>query len=140
MSEYICRLGTPSGEIVTRIVEAVGADAARSQLEVDGFRVFSVSIGRGWPVRRFFDRRSRKKGTGQASGFSFVQSAAFCLASRRYSCPAGDHPFKSRSASANLREVLADVEEKIKSGVPLSQAFEMQGIFPEDIYCVDPCG
>jgi type IV pilus assembly protein PilC len=26
--------------------------------------------------------------------------------------------------------VLADVEEKIKSGVPLSEAFEMQGIFP----------
>jgi type IV pilus assembly protein PilC len=37
---------------------------------------------------------------------------------------------KTRSASARLREVLADVEEKIKSGVPLSEAFEMQGIFP----------
>jgi type IV pilus assembly protein PilC len=30
-----------------------------------------------------------------------------------------------------LREVLADVESKIKSGVPLSEAFEMQGIFPK---------
>ena len=38
---------------------------------------------------------------------------------------------KTRSASANLRVVLADVEDKIKSGVPLSEAFELQGMFPK---------
>jgi type IV pilus assembly protein PilC len=38
---------------------------------------------------------------------------------------------KSRSASSALREVLADVEEKIKSGIPLSEAFDSQGIFPK---------
>src|SRR5690606_27272626 len=38
---------------------------------------------------------------------------------------------KNRSASANLRAVLTDVEDKIKSGVPLSEAFESQGIFPK---------
>ena len=38
---------------------------------------------------------------------------------------------RTRSTSAKLREVLADVEDKIKSGVPLSRAFEMQGIFPK---------
>ena len=30
-----------------------------------------------------------------------------------------------------MREVLVDVEDKIKSGVPLSDAFEAQGIFPK---------
>lgn len=38
---------------------------------------------------------------------------------------------KTRSGSANLREVLVDVEDKIKSGIPLSQAFESQGMFPK---------
>ena len=47
MSEYICRLGTPSGEIVTRIVEAAAADDARSQLEREGFRVFKISNASG---------------------------------------------------------------------------------------------
>ena len=37
---------------------------------------------------------------------------------------------KNRSQSSNLRAVLADVEEKIKSGIPLSDAFEAQGMFP----------
>jgi hypothetical protein len=36
---------------------------------------------------------------------------------------------KTRSASSALREVLADVEDKIKSGIALSEAFESQGIF-----------
>src|SRR5262249_37856473 len=43
MSEYICRLGTPSGEVITRIVEASAASDAKSQLELEGFRVFAVS-------------------------------------------------------------------------------------------------
>ena len=43
MSEFVCRLGTPSGEVVTRIVEATAADDARFQLEREGFRVFSVA-------------------------------------------------------------------------------------------------
>ena len=43
MTEFICRLGTPSGEIVTRIVEASAASEARARLEGEGFRVFAVS-------------------------------------------------------------------------------------------------
>ena len=38
---------------------------------------------------------------------------------------------KTRSPSSNLRDVLTDVEDKIKSGIPLSEAFEAQGIFPK---------
>ena len=37
---------------------------------------------------------------------------------------------KTRSPSASLRAVLGSVEEKIKNGIPLSKAFEDQGIFP----------
>ena len=47
MSEFICRLGTPSGEIVTRIVEAAAAEEARFQLEREGFRVFKISNAAG---------------------------------------------------------------------------------------------
>ena len=43
MTVFICRLGTPSGEIVTRLVEASAASEARSRLESEGFRVFAVS-------------------------------------------------------------------------------------------------
>jgi type IV pilus assembly protein PilC len=43
MTEFICRLGTPSGEIITRVVEASAAGEARMRLESEGYRVFAVS-------------------------------------------------------------------------------------------------
>jgi type IV pilus assembly protein PilC len=131
MSEYICRLGTPSGEVVTRIVEASGVDAARSQLEIDGFRVFSVaSTERGLSAVLSPGGHSKHGRVKQADFLLFNQQLSALL---RAGIPVlqSISLLKTRSASANLREVLADVEDKIKSGVPLSQAFEMQGIFPK---------
>ena len=43
MAEFICRLGTPAGEVVTRTVEAAGVNEARVRLEREGFRVFNVA-------------------------------------------------------------------------------------------------
>jgi hypothetical protein len=43
MAEFICRLGTPAGEVVTRTVEAQGVNEARARLEREGFRVFNVT-------------------------------------------------------------------------------------------------
>src|SRR6476659_3990124 len=43
MAEFICRLGTPAGEVVTRTVEAAGIHEARARLEREGFRVFNVT-------------------------------------------------------------------------------------------------
>src|SRR5512138_3063360 len=43
MAEFICRLGTPAGEVVTRTVEASGVNEARVRLEREGFRVFNVT-------------------------------------------------------------------------------------------------
>src|SRR6266404_5887390 len=43
MAEFICRLGTPAGEVVTRTVEAPGVHEARARLEREGFRVFNVT-------------------------------------------------------------------------------------------------
>ena len=43
MAEFICRVGTPSGEVITRTVEAPGAQEARARFESQGYRVFSVT-------------------------------------------------------------------------------------------------
>ena len=47
MSEFICRLGTPSGDVITRVVEATGAADAKFQLEREGYKVFAVSTNGG---------------------------------------------------------------------------------------------
>ena len=43
MAEFICRLGTPAGEVITRTIEAQGVSEARARLEHEGFRVFNVT-------------------------------------------------------------------------------------------------
>ena len=129
MAEFICRLGTPSGEIVTRMVEATAAAEARFQLEREGYKVFDVSNAAGG-VMSALKLRSAKGRVKQADFLLFNQQLSALL---RAGIPIlqAITLLKSRSASSNLRNVLADVEEKIKNGLPLSEAFEAQGIFPK---------
>lgn len=129
MSEYICRLGTPSGEVVTRIVEAAAADDAKFQLEKEGFKVFAVSNSGGGLSSVFGG--SNKKGRIKQGDFLLFNQQLSALLRAGIPVLQSINLLKTRSSSSNLREVLVDVEEKIKSGVPLSQAFEAQGMFPK---------
>lgn len=129
MAEFICRLGTPSGEIITRIVEATALTEAKSQLESEGYKVFAVSsTDKG--LSAILPGGSKKGKVKQNDFLLFNQQLSALL---RAGIPVLQSItlLKNRSASENLRKVLADVEEKIKSGIPLSEAFEGQGIFPK---------
>ncbi|MFN2596451.1 MAG: type II secretion system F family protein [Pyrinomonadaceae bacterium] len=132
MAEFICRLGTPAGEVVTRTVEAVGAAEARVRLEAEGFRVFSVA-----PPKRGGAAALTRGGRG---GFSArVKPGDFLLFNQQMAAliRAGIpilqavSMLRRRAASPRLQAVLADVEEKIRGGMALSEAFAAQGpIFP----------
>ncbi len=130
MTEFICRLGTPSGEIITRVVEASAAGEARTRLENEGFKVFAVSSAEEGLSAVLSFGGSKKGKVKQADFLLFNQQLSALL---RAGIPVlqAIGLLKTRSASANLRTVLGDVEEKIKSGVPLSEAFEAQGLFPK---------
>ncbi len=129
MTEFICRLGTPSGEIVTRIVEASGAAEARSRLEDEGFRVFAVSNA-GEGLSAMMSLGGNKKGKVKQSDFLLFNQQLSALLRAGIPVLQAIGLLKTRAGSANLRAVLTDVEEKIKNGVPLSEAFEAQGMFP----------
>jgi type IV pilus assembly protein PilC len=130
MSEFICRLGTPSGEIITRVVEATGAGDARFQLEREGYKVFNVSSNEGG-ISSFLPFGSSGKSRVKQGDFLLFNQQLSALLRAGIPVLQSIALLKNRSASASLREVLVDVEEKIKSGVPLSEAFEAQGIFPK---------
>lgn len=129
MSEFICRLGTPSGDVITRIVEAAGSGEAKYQLENEGYKVFAVSSAENG-LSSFLPGGSKKGRIKQGDFLLFNQQLSALL---RAGIPVLQSValLKNRSASANLRIVLADVEEKIKAGVSLSEAFDAQGIFPK---------
>jgi type IV pilus assembly protein PilC len=129
MAEFICRLGTPSGEVVTRVVEALGATEAKSQLEHEGFKVFTVANAEKGLSAVLSGGTGKKNRVKQGDFLLFNQQLSALL---RAGIPIlqSISLLKNRSQSSNLRAVLADVEEKIKSGIPLSDAFEAQGMFP----------
>jgi type IV pilus assembly protein PilC len=132
MAEFICRLGTPAGEVVTRTVEAAGVQEARARLELEGFRVFAVTPPKTSGVAAL----TRRGGTGtrarvKAGDFLLFNQQMAALLRAGIPILQAISMLRKRSVSARLRAVLAAVEEEIRGGAALSQAFANQGtIFP----------
>lgn len=119
--EFVCRVGTPSGEVVERSFAASDEAALRSELERGGFYLFAVRRGIGG---RQLALRSRKIPVdllmlfGQElaallkAGLPLLQSLDVMLERQK-------HPV--------FRQSLATVREKVKGGTALSEAFKAEG-------------
>src|SRR5205085_6400028 len=132
MAEFICRLGTPAGEVVTRTVEATGVQEARARLEREGFRVFNVTPPRtsGVAALTRFGRPGAHPRV-KANDFLLFNQQLAALVRAGIPILQAISMLRKRAASARLRVVLGDVEEQIRGGAALSQAFASQGtIFP----------
>ncbi|HWT03377.1 MAG TPA: type II secretion system F family protein [Pyrinomonadaceae bacterium] len=132
MAEFICRLGTPAGEIVTRTIEAVGAQEARVRLESEGFRVFAITPPKTSGVAALTKRGG--KGTHarfKANDFLLFNQQLAALLRAGIPILQAISMLRKRAQSAGLSAVLGDVEEKIRGGLALSAAFAAQGaVFP----------
>jgi len=132
MAEFICRLGTPAGEIVTRTVEAAGVNEARARLERDGFRVFNVTPPKTSGVTAL-TRLGRAGAHPRVKPNDFLLFNQQLAALFRAGIPIlqAISMLRKRAASSRLRAVLGDVEDQIRGGSALSEAFAAQGsIFP----------
>jgi type IV pilus assembly protein PilC len=119
--EYVCRVGTPSGEVVERRFEAPDERALRTELEQQG--LYLLSLRRGLSLDAL---RMRKKRVDPGLLLVFAQELAALL-------KAGLPLFQSldvmleRQRDSLLRQSLATVREKVKSGIALSDAFRQEG-------------
>jgi type IV pilus assembly protein PilC len=131
MAEFVCRLGTPAGEVITRTVEASGIHDARAHLENEGFRVFAVT-----PHARDGLTSSLSFGGGsrvrvKASDFLLFNQQLAALLRAGIPILQAITMLRKRAASVGLRTVLGSVEDAIRGGAALSAAFASQGgIFP----------
>src|SRR5258706_7546305 len=135
MAEFICRLGTPAGEVVTRTVEAPGVNEARARLEREGFRVFNVTPPKTTGVTaltRFGGRGGQAK--VKASDFLLFNQQLAALVRAGIPILQAISMLRKRAASARLRAVLGDVEDQIRVGAALSQAFASHGSILPLIY------
>jgi type IV pilus assembly protein PilC len=130
MAEFVCRLGTPAGEVVTRTVEARGVKEARARLEGEGFRVFNVAASKTTGLGGFSGsggRRSRVK----ANDFLLFNQQLAALLRAGIPILQAIAMLQKRATSSGLRDVLGDVEGAIRGGMALSAAFAAQGsVFP----------
>src|SRR3989442_1225341 len=132
MAEFIVRLGTPAGEIVTRTVEALAANEVRARLEREGFKVFAVTPPKAEGVASL----TKVGGTGgrarvKANDFLLFNQQLAALLRAGIPILQAITMLRRRATSVRLRAVLEDVEEAIRGGAALSQAFAAQGaIFP----------
>jgi len=128
MAEFTVRLGTPAGEIVTRTVEALAANEARARLEREGFKVFAVTAPK-------MEGASLLTRGGASGGRARIKANDFLLFNQQLSAllRAGIPILQAitmlrrRAASTKLRAVLEEVEEAIRGGAALSQAFAAHG-------------
>lgn len=130
MAEFVCRLGTPSGEVVTRTIEATGESELRVKLEGEGFRIFSVGSRGTASVRRALGRQPRR-GKVKIEAFLLFNQQLSALLRAGLPILQAIGILRKRVPNEQLRLTLKDVEDKIRSGNSLSKAFAMQGdLFP----------
>jgi type IV pilus assembly protein PilC len=135
MAEFICRLGTPAGEIVTRTVEAAAASEARARLEREGFKVFAITPPKADGVSSL----NRMGGAGsrtrvKANDFLLFNQQLAALLRAGIPILQAISMLRRRATSVRLRVVLEEVEEAIRGGAALSQAFAAQGATFPRIY------
>ena len=135
MAEFTVRLGTPAGEIVTRTVEALAAHEARARLEREGFKVFAVTA----PKTEGASLLTRGGASGarariKANDFLLFNQQLSALLRAGIPILQAITMLRRRAAAPKLRAVLEEVEEAIRGGAALSQAFAAQGATFPRIY------
>jgi type IV pilus assembly protein PilC len=131
MAEFICRLGTPAGEIVTRTVEAIAANEARTRLEREGFKVFAITPPKAESLSSFTRTTGTPRVRVKANDFLLFNQQLAALLRAGIPILQAITMLRRRATSVKLRAVLEEVEEAIRGGAALSQAFSAQGaVFP----------
>jgi type IV pilus assembly protein PilC len=118
--EYVCKVGTPAGDVVERTFLAADEAALRADLEQQGYYLFGIRRG-----LRLTDIALRRRRISPVVLLIFGQELAALL-------KAGLPLYQSldvmleRQKDPVFRASLAGVREKVRAGVSLSDAFKAE--------------
>src|SRR6266536_2801456 len=119
--EYVCKVGTPSGDVVEQTFTAPDESVLRHELEQKGYYLFSVRRGLG--LREFGLRRPH---VATERLLIFAQELAALLKAGLPLVQSLDVMLE-RQADPVFKRSLTTIREKVKSGVALSDAFKAEG-------------
>src|SRR4051812_6899703 len=123
--DYVCKVGTPAGEVVEQTFTASDESALRHDLEQKGYYLFSVRRGLG--LGDFGLRRPR---VSTEKLLLFSQELAALLKAGLPLVQSLDVMLE-RQKEPLFKRSLQTIREKVKSGIALSDAFRAEGeIYP----------
>src|SRR5512134_346450 len=123
--EYLCKVGTPTGEIVERRFAASDEAALRSELEQKGYYLFGIK--KGFSLGDF---RLRRQSIPTDQLIIFGQELAALLKAGLPLLQSIDVMLE-RQRDPLFRRTLQTIREKVKGGTALSEAVRAEGnVFP----------
>lgn len=128
--EFICKLGTPTGRVVSQTEQAASESELRQRLGSQGFYIFSLSAKGGIEGQL----RARRKRKIKPDDFVIFNQQFLTLSKSGLPLHKSLELLARQTRSVALREALEDVRDRVRSGVLISEAFEASGKFPK-IYC-----
>ena len=129
MPIYVFKVGTPDGQIVDREVRAFDLHTAREELARQGMHIFQEK--RGKISLESFRSSSRVISTEK---FLLFNQQLLALVKAGLPIVQSFEIMLERQKNPRFKEVLADIRDKITSGVALSDAFESFGTMFPPIY------
>jgi type IV pilus assembly protein PilC len=123
MPEFIVRVGTPDGHIVERQVHAMSVAAAQEEFRRQGMQVFAAKRG----AMKLRDLLPRGKKVISTERFLLFNQELLALVKAGLPILQSFDIMLERQKDVRFREVLADIRDKVKSGVSLSDAFASYG-------------
>lgn len=128
--EFVCKIGTPAGHVVSQMEQAASEADVRQRLASQGLYVFSVHAKGGLDARLRAGRRKKIK----PDDFVIFNQQFLTLSKSGLPLHKSLELLARQTRSEALREGLEDVRDRVRSGVLISEAFEASGRFPK-IYC-----
>ena len=130
MAEFVCKLGTDAGRVLTQTEEARSEEELRQRLRSQGFLIFSI---RSKDILNFQVRTSRP-GKIRPDDFLIFNQQFLTLSKSGLPLQKSLDLLAHQTRSDTLRLAIEAVRNKVRSGALLSEAFESTGSFPK-IYC-----
>jgi type IV pilus assembly protein PilC len=128
--EFVCKIGTEAGKVLVQTEQAGSEAELRHRLRNEGFYVFSVRpkelLGARWAPGR--------GGRIKPDDFLVFNQQFLTLSKSGLPLQKSLELLAGQARSEALRTALTKVQEKVRAGALLSEAFESVGRFPK-MYC-----
>ncbi len=130
MGEYVCRIGTDTGQVINQTHEASSEGELRARLASQGFYVFSVKPKSVLSMRIGPPRRGKIK----EDDLLIFNQQFMTLSKSGLPLQKSLEMLARQTRSEELRSAVEEVQDRVRGGALLSEAFESVKKFPR-IYC-----